>query len=150
MAKAKYYLLTCETLTGEEAERIGLVSLCVDDDEVQTERSRSRSQLATGAQSRHPLDEAHAEPLVPGAAARSSTRRSAYEFFGFGGPDVAEGLASLREKRAADFTRPHLRVAATRVRVAPTSTSRSRTVSIGLRVSPRRTLLTSSPSAAHT
>ncbi len=27
MAKAKYYLLTCETLTGEEAERIGLVSL---------------------------------------------------------------------------------------------------------------------------
>ena len=32
MAKAKYYLLTCRTLTGEEAERIGLVSLCVDDD----------------------------------------------------------------------------------------------------------------------
>ena len=32
MAKAKYYLLTCDTLTGEEAERIGLVSLCVDDD----------------------------------------------------------------------------------------------------------------------
>src|SRR3979411_387016 len=28
MAKAKYYLLLCETLTGEEAERIGLVSLC--------------------------------------------------------------------------------------------------------------------------
>ena len=27
MAKAKYYLLTCRTLTGEEAERIGLVSL---------------------------------------------------------------------------------------------------------------------------
>ena len=27
MAKAKYYLLTCDTLTGEEAERIGLVSL---------------------------------------------------------------------------------------------------------------------------
>ena len=34
MAKAKYYLLTCETLTGEEAERIGLVSLCVEEDEV--------------------------------------------------------------------------------------------------------------------
>src|SRR5262245_4652326 len=31
MAKAKYYLLTCETLAGEEAERIGLVSLCVED-----------------------------------------------------------------------------------------------------------------------
>ena len=32
MAKAKYYLLTCDPLSGEEAERIGLVSLCVDDD----------------------------------------------------------------------------------------------------------------------
>ena len=40
MAKAKYYLLTCDTLTGEEAERIGLVSLCVDDDQVQTGRWR--------------------------------------------------------------------------------------------------------------
>jgi enoyl-CoA hydratase len=28
----------------------------------------------------------------------------AYEFLGFGGPDVAEGVASHREKRAPDFT----------------------------------------------
>jgi enoyl-CoA hydratase len=35
MAKAKYYLLTCDPLSGEEAERIGLVSICVDDDQVQ-------------------------------------------------------------------------------------------------------------------
>ena len=34
MAKAKYYLMLCETVTGEEAERIGLVSLAVDDDKV--------------------------------------------------------------------------------------------------------------------
>src|SRR5476649_1292776 len=34
MAKAKYYLLLCETVTGEEAERIGLASVCVDDDKV--------------------------------------------------------------------------------------------------------------------
>src|SRR5262249_14352937 len=32
MAKAKYHLLLCEPLSGEEAERIGLVSVCVDDD----------------------------------------------------------------------------------------------------------------------
>ncbi|MDF2733003.1 MAG: menB 1, partial [Desertimonas sp.] len=49
MAKAKYHLLTCEPLSGEEAERIGLVSRCVDDDE------------SVGAA----LDEAHAQPLVP-------------------------------------------------------------------------------------
>src|SRR5258708_19252082 len=32
MAKAKYFLLTCEPLLGEEAERIGLVSQCVEHD----------------------------------------------------------------------------------------------------------------------
>ena len=42
MAKAKYYLLTCETMTGEEAERIGW-SLCVDDDVVQDRARRSPS-----------------------------------------------------------------------------------------------------------
>src|SRR5499427_3907190 len=31
MAKAKYYLLLCETVSGEEAERIGLVSLVVEE-----------------------------------------------------------------------------------------------------------------------
>ena len=34
MAKAKYYLLLCEALTGEEAERIGLVSMVADDGKV--------------------------------------------------------------------------------------------------------------------
>src|SRR5262249_61632200 len=35
MAKAKYYLLTCDTISGEEAERIGLVSLSCDEKEIQ-------------------------------------------------------------------------------------------------------------------
>ena len=34
MAKAKYHLLLCEPVTGEEAERIGLVSLAVPDAEL--------------------------------------------------------------------------------------------------------------------
>src|SRR5438270_3897159 len=34
MAKAKYYLLTCDFIDGKEAERIGLVSLCVPADEL--------------------------------------------------------------------------------------------------------------------
>src|SRR5260221_11038135 len=33
MAKAKYHLLTCEPLTGEEGERSGLVSGCVGEGE---------------------------------------------------------------------------------------------------------------------
>jgi enoyl-CoA hydratase len=35
MAKTKYYLLTNEVLSGEEAERIGMVSVCTEDDQVQ-------------------------------------------------------------------------------------------------------------------
>jgi enoyl-CoA hydratase/carnithine racemase len=35
LAKAKYYLLTCKPLTGEQAERIGLVSLCMEDADLQ-------------------------------------------------------------------------------------------------------------------
>ena len=66
MAKAKYYLLTCDTLTGEEAERIGLVSLCVEDDEVQDRALEVAVKLAERRPVGHPLDQAHAEPLVPG------------------------------------------------------------------------------------
>src|SRR5438309_1253708 len=50
MAKAKYYLLTCEPLTGEEAERIGLVSLCVDDDRVHDKALEVAVSLGNGAQ----------------------------------------------------------------------------------------------------
>src|SRR4029077_6928342 len=50
MAKAKYYLLTCETLTGEEAERIGLASMCVDDAELQDRAVEVAVQLSKMAQ----------------------------------------------------------------------------------------------------
>ncbi|ETZ99896.1 enoyl-CoA hydratase EchA15 [Mycobacterium kansasii 824] len=50
MAKAKYYLLTCEPLSGAEAERIGLVSTCVDDDDVLATATRLAENLAQGAQ----------------------------------------------------------------------------------------------------
>src|SRR6478735_2944716 len=50
MAKAKYYLLTCDPLSGEEAERIGLVSLCVDDDQVHAKALETAIRLAGMAQ----------------------------------------------------------------------------------------------------
>jgi enoyl-CoA hydratase/carnithine racemase len=105
MAKAKYYLLTCETLTGEEAERIGLVSLCVDADEVHDRATAVARDLADGAQSairwtKHTLNHWY---RVLGPAFDASL---AYEFYGFGGPDAAEGLAAHREKRAPSFDGP--------------------------------------------
>jgi enoyl-CoA hydratase len=105
MAKAKYYLLTCETLTGEEAERIGLVSLVADDDAVQARALEVAVQLAGMSQSairwtKHTLNHWYrmAGPIFDASLA--------YEFLGFGGPDAAEGLASHREKRAPHFTGP--------------------------------------------
>ncbi|CAN5703854.1 MAG: enoyl-CoA hydratase/isomerase family protein [Iamia sp.] len=105
MAKAKYLLLTCDPLTGEEAERIGLVSVCVDDDQVQDRALAIASQLAGGAQS---AIRATKHTLNHWYRAQSATFDAslAYEMFGFGGPDAREGLASLTEKRDPRFTGP--------------------------------------------
>ena len=105
MAKAKYYLLTCRTLTGEEAERIGLVSMCVDDDAVQSTALEVAVELTTLSQSavrwtKHTLNHWY-RSMIPAFDASV-----AYEFYGFGGPDAAEGLAALKEKRPASFTGP--------------------------------------------
>ena len=105
MAKSKYYLLTCDTLTGEEAERIGLVSLCVEDAEVHERALAIAVQLAEGSQSairwtKHALNHWYRQA---GPAFDASL---GLEFYGFGGPDAAEGLASHREKRAPRFSGP--------------------------------------------
>src|SRR4029450_2490944 len=100
-----YYLLTCRTLTGEEAERIGLVSLCVDDDALLATALEIAGELVEGPQSRirwtkHTLNHWYRSM---GAVFDASL---AYEFYGFGGPDAAEGLAAHREKRAPSFDGP--------------------------------------------
>jgi enoyl-CoA hydratase len=105
MAKAKYYLLTCETLTGEEAERIGLVSLCVEDDQVQARALEVAVQLAQGAQSAIRLTK-HTLNHWYRAQAAVFDASLAYEFLGFGGPDAREGLASHTEKRPPRFDGP--------------------------------------------
>jgi enoyl-CoA hydratase len=104
MAKAKYYLLTCDTLTGEEAERIGLVSLCVgeDDDLLPTAREVAH-ELACGAPmairwTKQSLNNWYRQ--VAGAIFDASL---ALEFIGFSGPEVQEGLASHRERRPPRF-----------------------------------------------
>ena len=105
MAKAKYYLLTCETLSGEEAERIGLVSLCVDASEVQERALEVARKLADGAQSairltKHTLNHWY---RMMGPVFDASV---AYEFYGLAGPDAAEGLAAHLEKRSPSFSGP--------------------------------------------
>ena len=102
MAKAKYHLLTCEEISGEEAERLGLVSLCVDDDQLQSRALEVAGSLARGAQSalRWTKQALNNWYRMLGPAFDASI---ALEFYGLGGPEVAEGLASHLEKRPPRF-----------------------------------------------
>jgi enoyl-CoA hydratase len=102
MAKAKYYLLTCETLTGEEAERIGLVSLCTDDELVQPVALDVATRLSGGSQSALRWTKQTLNHWYRAQAAAFDASL-AYEFLGFAGPDAAEGLASHVEKRPPRF-----------------------------------------------
>ena len=98
MAKAKYYLLLCEAVDGEEAERIGLVSLCVDDDQLEERALGVARALGAGAQSaiRWTKQALNNWYRMLGPAFDATL---ALEFYGFGGPELVEGLAAHREKR---------------------------------------------------
>jgi enoyl-CoA hydratase len=102
MAKAKYYLLLCDAVSGEEAERIGLVSLAVEDEELDAKAVEIGTRLAEGAQSairwtKYALNNWYR------MAGPSFDASLALEFMGFTGPEVREGLASHKEKRAPKF-----------------------------------------------
>jgi enoyl-CoA hydratase len=102
MAKAKYYLLLCETLTGEEAERIGVVSLAVDDNELDARALSVASKLAAGAPSAIRWTKYALNNWLR-SAGPTFDASLALEFLGFSGPEVKEGIASLREKRPPIF-----------------------------------------------
>jgi len=102
MAKAKYYLLTCAPLGGEEAERIGLVSLCVEDDALDETALEIAAKLARGAPSAIRLTKYALNNWLR-LAGPSFDASLALEFLGWTGEEVREGIASLREKRKPDF-----------------------------------------------
>lgn len=103
MAKAKYYLLTSDFIDGKEAERIGLVSLCVPQDQVLPKALEVADKLAAGSQ-----------------MAIRWTKRSLNNWLRMAGPifdqsialemltfamkdDVLEGARAIKEKRAPAF-----------------------------------------------
>lgn len=102
LAKAKYHLLLCEPVTGEEAERMGLVSLCVDDDEVAGKAMEIAVRLASGAQEAIRLTKYSLNNWLR-LAGPSFDASLAMEFLGFTGPDVVEGVRAVREKRPPSF-----------------------------------------------
>jgi enoyl-CoA hydratase len=102
MAKAKYHLLLCEPISGAEAERIGLVSLAVDQDELFGKALEVAKRLAVGSPTairwtKHALNN-WLRMMGP-----TFDNSIALECLGFTGPDIREGLASFKEKRAPRF-----------------------------------------------
>ncbi|MHB1911843.1 MAG: enoyl-CoA hydratase/isomerase family protein [Acidimicrobiales bacterium] len=102
MAKAKYYLLTADFIDGREAERIGLVSRCVPQEDVLSVALELAGRLAAGSQTalawtKHSLNGwlRMAMPIFE--------QSLALEMIGFLGPDAAEGLSAVRERRPAVF-----------------------------------------------
>jgi enoyl-CoA hydratase len=102
MAKAKYYLLLCEAVSGAEAERIGLVSLAVDEADLLPKAFEVATRLAQGSQSAIRWTKYALNNWLRMAGPTFDTSL-ALEFMGFSGPDVREGIQSLRERRPPDF-----------------------------------------------
>jgi len=105
MAKAKYHLLTCEPLSGEEAERMGLVSLCVDDGQVQDKAVEVAVKLAEGSQSAVRWTKYALNNWLRSFGPHFDASL-AMEFLGFDGPDVQEGMAAIKAKRRPSFGGP--------------------------------------------
>lgn len=102
MAKAKYYLLLCDAVSGEEAERIGLISLAVEDADLDAKAVEIATRLAEGAQSAIRFTKYSLNNWFRQAGPNFDTSL-ALEMLGFTGPEAKEGLASHKEKRKPVF-----------------------------------------------
>jgi enoyl-CoA hydratase len=102
LAKAKYHLLLCEPVDGVEAERLGLVSLCVPEDELDERALAIATRLAEGSHAaiRHTKLALNNWLRLAGPSFDASL---ALEFLDMTGPDVHEGVAAVREKRKPSF-----------------------------------------------
>jgi enoyl-CoA hydratase len=101
-AKAKYYLMLGEPILGEEAERIGLVSISVPNDQVQQRALGVATRLASGSASAVRFTKYSMNNWLR-TMWPSFDASLALEILGFAGPDAREGVAALKERRRPSF-----------------------------------------------
>ena len=102
MAKAKYYLLTSDFIDGKEAERIGLVSLCVPAEQVLPKALEVADRLGQGSQQAIRWTKRSLNNWLR-MAGPIFDQSIALEMLTFMGEDVLEGVKAIREKRAPRF-----------------------------------------------
>jgi enoyl-CoA hydratase len=102
MARAKYYLLTADFIDGKEAERIGLVSRCVADDEVLNTALDIADRLGGGGQSALRWTKRSLNGWLR-MAMPIFEHSLALEMLGFLGADAGEGVAAIRARRSPEF-----------------------------------------------
>lgn len=102
MAKAKYYLMLGDPIIGEEAERIGLVTMAVDDDKLQEKALEVAVRLSGSAQSAVRWTKTSMNgwlkmmwPIFENSLA--------LEMLGFAGGEVREGLDAFVQRRPPKF-----------------------------------------------
>ena len=103
MAKAKYYLLTCEFMDGTEAERLGLVSMVVPHDELMDRAMSVANKLAQGSQFALKYTKRSLNQWLRMAEHTAFDYSLALEMLGFFGGDISEGLQAVKEKREPNF-----------------------------------------------
>ena len=103
MAKAKYYLMTADFISGNEAERLGLVTFSKPSGQVLPCALDIADKLAKGSQ---PAIRGTKQTLNGWLKQASPIFEDSLrmEMFGFLGKDAEEGLSALKEKRVPKFS----------------------------------------------
>ncbi|RZL91612.1 MAG: enoyl-CoA hydratase/isomerase family protein [Variovorax sp.] len=108
VAKAKYYLMTADFIDGREAERIGLVTFSVPQQDVLNKALAIAARLALGSQTAIKAIKQSMNNWMR-MAGPIFDNSLAMEMLGFLSADAKEGLAAVCGKRAPDF--PSARIA---------------------------------------
>lgn len=102
LAKVRYYLLTCDSISGKEAESLGLVSKSLPRAQLMAEAMRIAEKLATGPQPAIRMTKRALNYWVR-AAAPAFDLSLAYESINILSADFAEGVRSVRTRSMPNF-----------------------------------------------